>query len=233
MAPPAEREIKKTFISPNRIIGGQRRHRLIMLYYIFKENMLNNHISCPAVCPAENITVEDAVKDLFNTYPDIKEVFNTQQFPLEFAGEINAPMHSHRLSLFTECAESLLYLVTETVATGRRQHLTEKTFKPICLRMPFVIVGTQGSLAYLRSYGFKTFGDIWDETYDDEVDDIKRYEKIVSIFKALDRISDSEKQRMFDQCRDIVEHNYNHFYNGGFESILWSELTGMIDAFTD
>ena len=55
-------------------------------------------------------------------------------------------MQSNQLSLFEQSAESLLYLVTETVASGRRQHLTEKTFKPICLQMPFIIVGCAGSL---------------------------------------------------------------------------------------
>ena len=226
---PKDRTITRTFIMPNRIIAGQRQHRLIMLYHIFKLGMTNNHISCPAVCPAENIPIETAVKDLFNKYSDIKEVFNTQQFPMVFEGETDSPMHSYCLSLFDECSESLLYLVTETVATGRRLHLTEKTFKPICLRMPFIIVGTTGSLKYLRSYGFKTFGDLWDETYDDEIHDDQRIEKIAVTLKALDILPAKEKQRLFDRAQEICEYNYNHFYNGGFESVLWDELKGMLN----
>jgi hypothetical protein len=229
MPAPENRVITKTFIMPNRIIAGQRQHRLIMLYHIFKYNMQNNHISCPSVCPAENISIEDAVKDLFNKYSDIKEVFNTQQFPMEFNGESGAPMHSYQLSLFEECAESLLYLVTETVATGRRLHLTEKTFKPICLRMPFIIVGTCGSLKYLRSYGFKTFGHLWDESYDDEIHDDQRIEKIAFTLKAMDILPPDEKQRLFDMAQEICEYNYNHFYNGDFENILKQELDGMLN----
>jgi hypothetical protein len=101
--------------------------------------------------------------------------------------------------LFDQSAESLLYLVTETVATGRRHHLTEKTFKPIAMGMPFVIVGTQGSLKYLRSYGFKTFGDLWDESYDDEPDDSKRIEKIAQVLKLLDGLEE-HRQDIFDIC---------------------------------
>ena len=231
MAEPRDRTITKTFIMPNRIIGGQRQHRLLMLYHIFKYGMTDNHISCPAVCPAENITIHHAVKDLFNRYPDIKEVFNKQRFPIEFVDESGAPMHSYQLSLFKESAESLLYLVTETVATGRRLHLTEKTFKPICLRMPFMIVGTQGSLAYLQSYGFKTFGHLWDESYDDEIHDDQRLEKIAFTLKAMDILSQHEKQRLFDMAQEICEYNYNHFYNGGFETILWNELQDMLNEF--
>lgn len=229
IAEPKDRVITKTFIAPNRIIAGERKHRLIMLYYIFKYGMTDNHISCPKICPAENMHIMEAVKSLTHSHPDIEKVFAPYSFPIEFAGESDSPMHSYQLSLFTESAESLLYLVTETVATGRRLHLTEKTFKPICLRMPFMIVGTQGSLAYLRSYGFKTFGDLWDESYDDEINDDQRIEKIAFTLKAMDILSPAEKQRLFDMAQEICEHNYNHFYNGGFESILWNELNGMLN----
>ena len=117
------------------------------------------------------------------------------------------------------------------MANGRRHHLTEKTFKPICLQMPFVIVGTQGSLSYLRNYGFRTFGDIWDESYDTESDDTVRIERIASLLCSLDQLSVEAKQDLFDQCRAVVEHNYNHFYSGAFEEILWNELQEMLDEF--
>lgn len=229
IAPYEQRKITRTFLMPNRIIAGRRQHRLIMLYHIFKAGMTNNHISCPAICPGENVLIDHAVQALSNRYPDIEQVFAAQQFPLNFEGETDSPMHSHTLSLFRESAESLLYLVTETVADGCRLHLTEKTFKPICLKMPFMIVGTQGSLAYLRSYGFRTFGDIWDESYDDEVNDLQRYEKIAWTLRALDSAPLHEKQRLFEACQEICEYNFNHFYSGGFEQVLWQELTGMID----
>jgi len=228
MPPPGERSITKTFIAPNRIVAGERQHRLEMLYYMFKYNMTNNHISCPDTCPAENIGILDAVKPLVSKYPDIEQVFAKQTLPINFAGETDHPMHSCWLSLFDESAESLLYLVTETVATGRRHHITEKTFKPIALGMPFVIVGTQGSLEYLRSYGFRTFEGIWDESYD-QADDSVRIERIASLLRSLDELPVEAKQDLFDQAQQVVEHNWNHFYNGGFEAVLWTELQEMLN----
>ena len=230
MSSPGERVINKTFIMPNRIIARQRRHRLLMLYHIFKNNLKDNWISCPGICPAENIDINTAVRSLSRTYPDICDVFSRQTFPMQFPGETNHPMHSCWLSLFDESAECLLYLVTETVATGRRLHLTEKTFKPICLQMPFIIVGTRGSLEYLRSYGFQTFSSLWDESYDDEHDDVVRLEKIAQLLKELDALSQKEKQKLFQASDDIIQHNYNHFYNGGFEKILWAELIHMLET---
>ena len=227
--PCTERTITKTFIAPNRIVAGERQHRLEMLYHIFKNNMIQNHISCPDTCPAENISIHDAVKPLATKYSDIESVFAAQTLPINFVGETDHPMHSCWLSLFDESAESLLYLVTETVATGRRHHLTEKTFKPIALGMPFIVVGTRGSLEYLRSYGFRTFGDIWDESYDSAEDDV-RIKRIAELLKSLDALSTEAKQQLFDQAQEVIEHNWNHFYNGNFEAVLWKELTEMMDG---
>jgi hypothetical protein len=228
ITPPSQRKITKTFLAPNRIVAGERQHRLEMLYHIFKNNLLNNHISCPAVCPAENISIQDAVNPLITKYPDIESVFASQTLPINFEGETDHPMHSCWLSLFDESAESLLYLVTETVATGRRFHLTEKTFKPIALGMPFVIVGTRGSLEYLRSYGFRTFEGIWDESYDLADDDV-RIERIASLLQSLDELPAAAKQDLFESAHKVIEHNWNHFYNGGFEAVLWTELKDMLN----
>jgi hypothetical protein len=200
-----------------------------MLYHIFKNGMAHNHISCPAVCPAENISIVDAAAPLVAKYPDIQQVFAAQTLPINFEGETDHPMHSCWLSLFDQAAESMLHLVTETVATGRRHHLTEKTFKPIALGMPFVIVGTRGSLEYLRSYGFRTFDGIWDESYDLEPDGV-RIQRIASLLRSLDELGTEAKQDLFNQCQEVVEHNWNHFYNGGFEAVLWKELNEMLNG---
>ena len=227
--PWTERKITKTFIAPNRIIAGERQHRLEMLYHIFKNELIDNHISCPDVCPAEDISIYQAIRPLATKYPDIETVFANAALPLHFKGETDHPMHSCWLSLFDESAESLLYLVTETVATGRRHHLTEKTFKPIAMGMPFIIVGTRGSLEYLRSYGFRTFEGIWDESYD-QAEDSVRIQRIASLLRSLDELSPAGKQDLFAMAQEVIEHNWNHFYNGGFESVLWNELNAMLNS---
>ena len=228
MPAPELRNITKTFTAPNRIIGGRRQHRLLLLYHLFKNNLTNNWISCPAVCPGENISIAEASQSLVSTYADIQQVFSAQSLPLDFPNEKGHPMHSNRLSLFDQVSESLLYVVTETVAQGRRQHLTEKTFKPICMQIPFVIVGTAGCLEYLKSYGFQTFGNLWDESYDTELDDVQRIEKISKLLKDLDNLTVKERQQLYTASIPIVQHNFNHFYQGGFENILWRELTHMM-----
>jgi hypothetical protein len=151
------------------------------------------------------------------------------QLPRLFHGEDQQEMASCWLTNFTEAQDSLVYVPTETVYFGRRTHITEKTFKAIALEMPFVLVATAGSLEYLRGYGFKTFGNIFDEGYDTETDDIRRIERVTKLLKELDNLTPKERIEIHRACLPIVEHNYNHFYRGGFSDILWQELVDMLN----
>ena len=230
ITPWTERKIQKTFFSANRIIGGLRQHRVLMLYHFARFNLMHNWIGASAVCPVENTSIGEIAHHYQNRYPDIVDVINQLDLPRLFPGEDTPRMSSCWLDQFGPCAESLVYHVTETVYTGRRLQLTEKSFKPIALGMPFVLTATAGSLAYLRSYGFKTFGDVWDESYDLETDDFVRAEKVAAVLKQLDDLSAQQKQELFQACWPVIEHNWNWFYQGRFESVLWHELSAMLDS---
>jgi hypothetical protein len=230
MPDPEHRQITQSFISPNRIVGGKRDHRVLLMYHLLENGKPQAHISFPKICPVEGVDVVTISEKFQDHYPDIKQRLANAKFPWNFAGEQNHPMHSCWLSLFEQCAQSLLYVVTETVASGRRLHLTEKIFKPICLQMPFVLSSTQGSLEYIRSYGFKTFAQFWDESYNDELDDQIRIEKVAKLLKEINQLSFKEKNDLFKSMIPVVRHNYEHFYSGRFESILWDEMTNMLQT---
>jgi hypothetical protein len=224
MTPPTDRKITKSFISPNRIIGGKRTHRIDLMHHLLERNVKDAWISFPKICPAEQLHINDIAR------PEQRALFSQANLPWNFPGETDHPMSSCWLNLFDESAESLAYVITETVYHGRKHHLTEKSFKPICLRMPFVMVSTAGSLEYLRSYGFKTFDSIWDESYDLEKDDNKRLIMIADLLQNLDNMSQADRSKLFCDAISIIEHNYNHFYSGSFEQVLHNELTNMLNS---
>ena len=217
-----------TFMSPNRIVGGKRDHRVLFLYNVFKSGLEKNYISAPRVCPYEGVDISDIALKYINTYSDIAQVFRTAQLPRLFDGEETQVMTSCWLGNYTEAQDSLVYVPTETVYFGRRLHITEKTFKAIALEMPFVLVAPAGSLEYMRSYGFKTFSDVFDESYDEETNDVLRIEKVTRLLKDLDSLSVRERQDIHRACLSAVEHNYEHFYGTGLETILWQELQDML-----
>jgi hypothetical protein len=215
-------------MSPNRIVAGKRDHRVLFLYHVFKQQLEHNHISAPRVCVYENVDIVDIAKKYNNIYPDIEQVFRTAELPRLFAGEETQQMASCWLTNFTEAQDSLVYVPTETVYFGRRLHITEKTFKAIALEMPFVLMAPAGSLEYMRSYGFKTFDSVFDESYDQETDDQLRVEKVVKLLKDLDSLSVKEREQIHRACVPLVEHNFHHFYQGGLTNILWPELQNML-----
>jgi hypothetical protein len=223
----------RTFISPNRIVGGKRDHRVLFLYNIFKNSLEHNHISAPRTCPVEQVDITSIAQKYTHVYRDIADVFNCAELPRLFAGEETQNMTSCWLTNFDEAADSLVYVPTETVYFGDRLHLTEKTFKAIALEMPFVLVAPAGSLAYLREYGFRTFAGIFDESYDEETNDIVRIEKVVHLLKDLNNLSVAERQQIHRHCLPRVEHNYKHFYSGTFADVLWQELTQMLTEFNN
>ena len=225
-----QRTPTRTFMSPNRIVAGKRDHRVLFLYNVFKHGLEHNHISAPRICPYEDVDIADVASRYCNTYPDIKQVFETAELPRLFAGETEQIMSSYELGNFAEAADSVIYVPTETVYFGQRLHLTEKTFKAIALEMPFILVAPQHSLEYLRSYGFETFEPYIDESYDTIADPIARIERVTQILLEIQARSAAAKISLFKSLLPIVEHNYNHFYRGGFRDVLEAELHEMLQG---
>lgn len=97
-------------------------------------------------------------------------------------------------------------IITETTTTDNDNcvMITEKTFKPILSCHPFIIWGNRNLLRYLRDLGFRTFSDIWDESYDAR-HDFYRLERIIDTIKSIKGIDD--RMEWFKRCEDIVCHN--------------------------
>jgi len=124
---------------------------------------------------------------------------------------------------FDDLTSALFHVVTETVYFHDKLHLTEKVFKPIVAKRPFFLVSTPGSLAYLKSYGFKTFDRWIDESYDTEQDHYIRIEKITEEIARLCAMDRGALKQMHLEMQEILEYNFNHFYNK-FKDIIVDEL---------
>lgn len=119
--------------------------------------------------------------------------------------------------------DALWNIVTETVFYYDKLHLTEKIFKPIVSKQPFMLLAAPGNLAYLKSYGFKTFDGIIDESYDNIVDNDARIDAVAAQLAWYCNLSQEEKQRVIERLTPIVEYNFQHFY-GEFKHIITREL---------
>jgi len=119
--------------------------------------------------------------------------------------------------------ESLVYLVSETVGDYPHILITEKTFKAFASKVPFMIAGPKNILEYLRSKGFKTFNNIWDESYDNISD---FYNRSKAIAEQLNWLKDQDQNKILNDCIPILEYNYNHLrqFHDNELSLLSSNL---------
>ena len=85
------------------------------------------------------------------------------------------------------------------------------------------MVAAVGNLAYLKSYGFKTFDRWIDESYDLEPNPDLRIGKITNELNRLCQMSIDELRAMEREMREVLEYNFYHFY-GKFKQIIVNEL---------
>ncbi len=216
-----DRTFQHRIFSPNNIIGGKRSHRLFLLSEMDQRDILtNNLISFPTQCPHEKENVSELL--IKHRLPPLRI-----DLPLLIDQDKNHAGGSHRIDFWDQAQSCFCHVVTETVYESTRIHLTEKVFKPIVLQQPFMLVSAKNSLEYLRSYGFLTFDSLWSEDYDRTADD-QRIKMIADNLEKINNWSDSEIQDAKHQAAQIVKHNFDWFY-GGFQDLLWTELTEMID----
>jgi hypothetical protein len=96
---------------------------------------------------------------------------------------------------------------------GEGIFISEKIFKPIIKKHPFIVVARPNTLTVLRSLGYKTFSPYIDESYDVETDDYKRMLLIVEEIKRLSNFNESQLYEFLTVCKEIVEYNYNVLIN--------------------
>jgi hypothetical protein len=229
---PANRQLKKTYITFNRLTSNRRIYRSLLINELYKNNLLERgYVSYSKQCPDGGSFDKNLRKGVpeYNL-PELiiqDAIANISQLPelrIDFADADHIPNQSMLLSPVDKLMESFIFLVTETCFFQTKTHLTEKVFKPIVLRMPFLLLGCAHNLEYLRSYGFKTFGDFWDESYDAIEDPIERIDAVVKILKDISDLSTEQQKEMLLQMEPILEHNYKLFNDPEFVRKEWNHL---------
>ena len=98
-------------------------------------------------------------------------------------------------------------VISESVFNHPYPYFTEKTVSALMTQRPFVVIGPQGSLNTLRQKGFKTFDDIFDESYDKIKDPSARLEAVFELVEQIHRRSLDQIKENVLQCRDKLNHN--------------------------
>jgi hypothetical protein len=222
--PLVEHHPSRVFITFNNLTTQDRSYRLNLLAQLIDNSMDKyGHVSCKIdgwrqelISPHSQLSVP-AKKLIYNNLNQCQ-----QQFTID-SDQVDGTF-SAKLDLATQ-QSALWHIVTETVFYHSKLHLTEKVFKPIVSRRPFVLLAAPGNLSYLRSYGFETFDRWIDETYDTELDNDLRIKRALLEIKKFENYSTDDMLSVLDEMRPVIQHNFEHLYYT-LKPMLIKELLG-------
>lgn len=161
--------------------------RAILLDTLAKQNLLTNNI----YSWNNPYTMYDCYTPKY-WKPEIKRIKD----------DANDYTHTYPLSI----AKSVIHLVPES--TIDVSFVTEKTYRSILYKMPFIIYGKPRFHEYLESIGFKLPRHIIQY---DKFDNISNtFEKAEAISNELKRLSEMNLDKLAAQLRPTSEYNYYH-----------------------
>lgn len=179
------RKLKHRFISLN---NRSHVHRCAFIDEMAKENLIDKGIVTWVKHLNEN-----------SNYP--YKHFDNRQILLDddFVNKLDSFL------LPKEYHESCVHVITES--TDTINIISEKTWIPLLLKKPFLVLAGKGFNKELTSLGFKLYDNIFDYSFDD-VDDL--HERTELFVKNLHRLQYHDPSILYKIMWETTEYNYKH-----------------------
>ena len=212
---------KNTILSMNR---RQREHRLATLcvlnhYGLLKGNGVSYQLTFdgPTTPYYVNYIIKDGdkLKKYYKDYIELKNMkYQWVDYPIAMEAK-DGVHHGYGWENKQPYLNSYLNITTETDFVNPTGYASEKVWKPFGFFQPVLLVGSHGTLEFIRSFGFKTFDGFIDESYDKEKDNVKRFELIEKEIIKLSKMSKQEVHDWYWSMEDILIYNFNLFMEYG------------------
>lgn len=126
--------------------------------------------------------------------------------------ESQIPHDTYTLGNLEIWQNSFLVVVTEATVDSN-VFISEKVFKPMIGKRPFIVLGDVGIHDHLVSCGFKTFGKYFD--MDDSIDrmpsySMEKYVALCDVIEKVSKMSEDEMHALYQEMLPDIEHNYNN-----------------------
>jgi len=211
-----EKKVNKTFLIYNRAWSGTREYRLKFIELLIKAGLENQ---CQTNINA--IEPELGIHYTLHTFANPQwqpDIVLEDHFP-----PTDADSWASADIKLDDYESTNIEVVLETLFDDPRQQLTEKSLRPIAAAQPFILVSTAGSLEYLRSYGFNTFSDLWDEQYDLIADPKERLTKIMEVMQQIANWDPATRLEKMDRAQAIADYNKKLFFSEEWHTNIINE----------
>lgn len=129
----------------------------------------------------------------------------------------NQMLYGNEESIIALYQDAFVDVVSESHVYGKTFYPTEKIFRAMWCKRPFIAFASIDFLVYLRQMGFQTFFNFWDEDYDG-YEGRERYLKILKLIDFIGSKSESELQELYRDMQLVLEHNYNLLKNQNYQT---------------
>ena len=211
------KNVKKTFLIYNRAWSGTREYRLKFIDLLIDQNLIS---TCQTSCNS----IEPELQVHYSKYQYIDQQWKPENQLENYTSPTPAASCSSADFSIEDYCDTEFEVVLETLFDDARIQLTEKILRPIACGQPFLLLGTAGSLKYLQHYGFKTFSDIIDESYDNINNAKDRMQAVINTMTRIVNWTDSERKINHNKIKEITEHNRSHFFSKEFFDFVITEF---------
>ena len=147
------------------------------------------------------------LKQLNKNYPKWK-VSNFDKNFKECEHFLEEEIDLHNAGIFSDFSIVIEAYYDHWVSTT--PFITEKIFRTIKAKKPFILIGQKNSLSTFHNYGYKSFHPYIDESYDNHNNNLRAVSALSEIIKLLDK-SESEMEEMNLALQPIFDHNIANF----------------------
>jgi hypothetical protein len=219
--------IKDHCLPFNSLNRAHRNHRTEHLYFL-AENKLTGLVSGGAWFATHTIDPPIYQTVGYNHYTSVL----TANYPKTVDVEDLINQVPNSVNNFEIYENSQLTVVTEShFDQPSGLFITEKTFRPLLVGHPFMILGQKGTLEKLRSWGFQTDFDGIDQSYDLIEDDRERF---LQFHQALRNwcVQDSEIRRTaIYKWDNIIQHNFQNYKKLNFKKTMFDNVILSTDQY--
>lgn len=182
----------------------------------------------PGEYPTELSEIKKMMPSIYAGDPTIRDTIHAWVDGMPYALVENLADYNS-LRLFETISKSYIHIILETMHTGTVHHVTEKTWKAVSVKKPFMLYGVPGCLQWLHKRGYKTFHPYINEDYDLEEDPIKRKDMIICEMRNIAKLSPEELTHLAQNCNPAVEHNHRLFLEE--KKFKWPEEFAKLGIF--
>jgi hypothetical protein len=98
-------------------------------------------------------------------------------------------------------------IVADSVFDYPYRYCNERIMRPMLRLTPFVYLGPAHTLRHWQQQGLATFGDVWDESYDNIEDPAQRFMAVVRLLTELSELGLDHYRTMLYTLQDRLQHN--------------------------